>query len=118
VPESASSDRDANGVVASGLAVLAVEGLLPVLGAPTGGSGRTERAACPRLASVARWDVAELARTVRPGVDGGLEELTRLLGVPPHPGQEVWAVAQVFRHAVERDAAAVRWSTSFWSTHR
>jgi hypothetical protein len=80
VPESASSDRDANGVVAGGLAVLAVEGLLPVLGAPTAGERphrivavlgfieaslpHTERAACPRLASVARWDAVEVV--VRP----------------------------------------------------
>ncbi|MFF8992469.1 hypothetical protein ACF09H_21540 [Streptomyces sp. NPDC014983] len=76
----------------------------------------TERAACPRLASLTRWDAVELARTVCPGVGGGLEELARHLGVPLHPGprpatQEAWAVAQVFRHAVERGAAAGRWSS-------
>jgi hypothetical protein len=59
----------------------------------------------------------------RPGVDAGLEELTRLLGVPPHRGrrpatQEAWAMAQVFRHAVERAAAAGRWSTFLWPTRR
>ncbi|WP_369275632.1 hypothetical protein AB5J55_41825 [Streptomyces sp. R11] len=76
----------------------------------------TERAACPRLASLIRWDAAELARTACPGVEGGLEELAQHLGVPLHPGrrpatQEAWAVAQVFRRAIERGAAAGRWST-------
>lgn len=76
----------------------------------------TERAACPRLASLTSWDAVELARTACPGVGGGLEELAQHLGVPLHPGrwpatQEAWVVAQVFRHAVERGAAAGRWST-------
>lgn len=76
----------------------------------------TERAACPRLASLTRWDAVELARTACPGVEGGFEELARYLGVRLSPGprpatQEAWAVAQVFRHAVERGAAADRWST-------
>ncbi|MDQ0408820.1 hypothetical protein ABVB69_32530 [Streptomyces sp. NPDC000349] len=75
-----------------------------------------ERAACPRLASLTQWDAVELARTACPGVEGGFEELAQHLGVPLHPGrrpatQEAWAVAQVFRHAVERGAAASRWST-------
>lgn len=75
-----------------------------------------ERAACPRLASLTRWDAVELARAACPGVGGGLEELAQHLGVALPPGrrsatQEAWAVAQVFRHAVERGAAAGRWST-------
>ncbi|MEE1805836.1 hypothetical protein [Streptomyces sp. BE133] len=76
----------------------------------------TERAACPRLASLTRWDAVELARRACPGVEGGLEELAQHLGVPLHPGrrpatQEAWVVAQVFRQAVECGAAAGRWST-------
>lgn len=76
----------------------------------------TERAACPRLASLTRWDAVELARTACPGIEGGLEELAQHLGVPLHPGrrpatQEAWVVAQVFRRAVARGAAAGRWST-------
>ncbi|MFE1190038.1 hypothetical protein [[Kitasatospora] papulosa] len=75
-----------------------------------------ERAACPRLASLTRWDAVELARRACPGVEGGLEELAHHLGVPLHPGrrpatQEAWVVAQVFRQAVERGATAGRWST-------
>ena len=42
VPEGASSDRDASGIVTGGLAGLAGEGLLPVLGAPPGGVGRVD----------------------------------------------------------------------------
>ncbi|MFJ1756469.1 hypothetical protein [Kitasatospora sp. NPDC088134] len=76
----------------------------------------TERAACPRLASLTRWDAVELARTACPGVERGFEELARYLGVrlPPGPRpatQEAWAVAQVFRRAVEHGASAGRWST-------
>ncbi|WP_033354783.1 hypothetical protein [Kitasatospora aureofaciens] len=76
----------------------------------------TERAACPRLASLTRWDAVELARTACPGVEGGFEELAGYVGVrlPPGPRaatQEAWAVAQVFRHAVERGAVTGRWST-------
>ncbi|MGW2105070.1 hypothetical protein [Streptomyces sp. NPDC001948] len=76
----------------------------------------SERAACPRLASLTRWDAVELARIACPGVEGGLEQLAQHMGVPLHPGrrpatQEAWAVAQMFRRAVECGAAAGRWST-------
>ncbi|WP_424862963.1 hypothetical protein [Streptomyces sp. MMS24-I29] len=75
-----------------------------------------ERAACPRLASLTRWDAVELARRACPEVEGGFEQLAQNLGVPLGPGrrpatQEAWAVAQLFQRAVERGAAAGRWST-------
>ncbi|MFG3552396.1 hypothetical protein [Streptomyces sp. NPDC047725] len=75
-----------------------------------------ERAACPRLASMSRWDAVELARGVCPDVEGGFEQLAQNLGVPLGPGrrpatQEAWAVAQMFQRVVERGAAAGRWST-------
>lgn len=76
---------------------------------------RSERAACPRLASLTLWDALALARRACPGIAGGLEPLARSLGVPVNPGrrpatQEAWAVAQLFRRAVERGATAGRWS--------
>ncbi|MFF8916922.1 hypothetical protein ACF08M_27280 [Streptomyces sp. NPDC015032] len=76
----------------------------------------TERAACPRLASLTRWDAVELARKASPDVEGGFEQLAQNLGVPLGPGrrpatQEAWTVAQMFQRAVERGAATGRWST-------
>ncbi|MFE5859690.1 hypothetical protein [Streptomyces virginiae] len=76
---------------------------------------RSDRAAAPRLASLTLWDAVSLARRVCPDVEGGLEPLARSLGVALVPGRrsatgEVWAVAEVFRRAVERGATSGRWS--------
>ncbi|KOT64394.1 MULTISPECIES: hypothetical protein [Streptomyces] len=77
----------------------------------------TERASCPRLASLAEWDALRLAEVACPWVTELSEAaLARALDValPSRDAgvaQQVLATSQICRRALERGAADGRWST-------